>query len=77
MSLFSEQTLLRSNTGWTTGGLKADLAAAMSAVGAFPLPDSSTDCAMLVTLNPGAYTIPVAGINNTSGEVLIEVYVVP
>ncbi|MBI5768090.1 MAG: PQQ-like beta-propeller repeat protein [Verrucomicrobia bacterium] len=77
MSLFSDQTLLQSNTGWVSGGLKADLAAAMAAVGAFPLPDSSADCAMLVTLNPGAYTIPVAGVNNTAGEVLIEVYVVP
>jgi hypothetical protein len=79
MNLFSGSNLLRSNTGWTSGGAKADLAAAMATVGAFALADGSADCAMLVSLNAGSnnYTIQVAGVGGTIGEVLVEVYVVP
>lgn len=45
-------------------------------VGAFPLPDNSADSALLVTLQPGAYTVVVSGVNNTTGVVLVELYVV-
>ena len=77
MNVFSGSNLKGSNTGWTSGGLKADLAAAMNAVGAFPLADASADCAMLLTLNNGDYTFQITGVGGTSGEVLVEVYVVP
>jgi hypothetical protein len=78
MSIFNGGgTILRSNTGWTSDGYKADLAAAAQAVGAFPLADPSADCAMLLTLNSGSYTIPVGGVGGTTGEVIVEVYVVP
>ena len=77
INVFSGPTLVRTNTGWTSGGLKADLAAAMLAVGALPLADGSADCAMLLTLNSGAYTFQIAGVGGTTGEVLVEVYVVP
>jgi hypothetical protein len=33
------------------------------------------NAALLITLNAGAsYTVQVAGVNNTTGEALIEVY---
>ncbi len=53
------------------------LASTASSVGAFPLVAGSRDAALLVTLPPGAYSAQVAGINNGTGEALVEVYEVP
>lgn len=65
------------NTGWTSGGLKGDLAAAGSLAGAFPLADGSADSAMILTLDPGAYTFQVSGVDGGTGEALVEVYALP
>ena len=68
-------TLLNSNTGW-----KGDpnIAAAASAVGAFPWNNtSSADSALLVTLPPGAYTAVASGASGDTGVSLVEVYAVP
>ena len=62
---------LLSNFKWVeTGALDAE----MSAVGAFALASGSADCAVIVTLQPGAYTVQVSGVGNTSGVALAEVY---
>lgn len=71
------QTLLRTNSGWSTGGIAQDLASAAVLVGAFPLPEGSADCAMVVEVMPGAYTIQVSGVGDTTGEALVEIYVLP
>lgn len=55
----------------------AALAAAFSAVGAFALPATSSDAALVVTLQPGSYTAQLAGANNATGVGLIEVYQLP
>jgi hypothetical protein len=68
---------LAENDNWGTRIGTATLATAanFSAVGAFPLNANSRDAAILITLNAGAsYTVQVAGVNNTTGEALIEVY---
>ena len=68
------------NTGWTSGGLTEDLAAAARLTGAFPLSPigaGSADCAAVVTLVPGNYTIQASGLGGTTGEALVEVYAVP
>ena len=52
-------------------------AAVAQVVGAFVLADNSADCAMLLTLNSGAYTIQVSGVGGASGNALVEVYAVP
>jgi hypothetical protein len=58
------------NDNWGTA-----LAATFVQVGAFPLTPASRDAALLLTLPAGgAYTIQVSGVNNTTGEALIEVY---
>lgn len=77
LTLFRQATALASNTGWTTGGLAADLSGAAHASGAFTLPLGSADSAILVTLDPGAYTVRVAGVGDTTGEALVEVYAIP
>jgi hypothetical protein len=70
----SNGTLVASNTVW--GGTAA-LVSAFTNVGAFALPPTSSDSALLVTLAPGAYTAEVSGTNGTSGIALVEVYEVP
>jgi hypothetical protein len=65
------------NDNWETAVGNNNLATntTFSAVGAFPLKSGSRDAALLITLDAGAsYTVQVAGVNNTTGEALIEVY---
>jgi outer membrane protein assembly factor BamB len=77
LTVYSGQTAIRQNIGWTSDGYKADLAGAAQAVGDFALTDGSADCAVLLTLDRGAYTIQVSGVGGTTGEALVEVYAVP
>lgn len=77
LSVMLQQTVIRANAGWTTDGAKGDIAGAARQAGAFPLADNSLDSAALMDLVPGSYTIQVTGADNTSGEVLVEVYVAP
>lgn len=69
--------LIGTNTGWTSGGLKGDLAGAFSLVGAFPLSDTSTDSALILSLSPGTYTFHVSGVGGTTGEAMVEAYALP
>ncbi len=59
------------NDNW---GGSAALQAAFTAAGAFALPTSSKDAVVLVRLPPGAYTVVVSGVGNTTGTALVEVY---
>jgi outer membrane protein assembly factor BamB len=77
LTVYSGQTAIRQNIGWTSDGYKADLAGAAQAVGDFALTDGSADCAVLLTLDRGPYTIQVSGVGGTTGEALVEVYAVP
>lgn len=70
-------TPIRNNTGWISEGLKGDLAGAARRAGAFAFAEGSADCAALVSLGSGSYTIKVSGVGDTTGEALVEVYVVP
>jgi hypothetical protein len=65
---------LRTNNDWHTGDDAAVIAAAARAAGAFPLGNGSRDAAMLVMLPPGAYTVQLSGVNNTTGVGIVEVY---
>lgn len=67
-------TPLQQNDNW--GGTTV-LKSVFGATGAFALGDSSRDAALLVTLEPGAFTAQISGVNNTTGVALIEVYEVP
>ncbi len=67
--------LLADNDDW---GGDAEISAAAASVGAFAWTDpASSDCALLVTLPPGAYTANILGINGSNGVALVEVYEVP
>jgi hypothetical protein len=65
------------NTGWSTNSNAAAIAAETTKVGAFALPSGSADCALLVTLAPGAYTAIVSGVGGTTGVALVEAYQAP
>jgi len=82
----SSGTLVAQNDNWgtplTVGSTQAaasasDLAAASSAVGAFPLVSASKDAALLTTLAPGSYTVQASGVGTATGVALIEVYEAP
>jgi hypothetical protein len=62
-----------SNDNW---GGAADVAAAALRTGAFPLPAGSKDAALLLTLEPGAYTLHLAAADAAGGEALAEIYIV-
>ncbi|MBC7368405.1 MAG: putative Ig domain-containing protein [Undibacterium sp.] len=78
ITIFSGATVMASNDNWETGSAtSAQLVTAASQVGAFALPAGSKDAALLVTLQPGAYTVQVSGVAATAGVALIEVYEMP
>lgn len=65
---------IESNDNW---GGSASLAAAFSAVAAFPLPTGSLDSAIVRTspgVATGGYTVQVTGKGNASGTVIAEMY---
>jgi hypothetical protein len=70
----SSGTVIASNTGWGTNSNPALIASTAASVGAFSFTSGSADCALIVSLPAGAYTVQVAGVNNTTGVALAEVY---
>ena len=65
---------LAANDDWDPA--LAPLAARTGAAG-LPLDPGSRDACLLVTLNPGSYTAIVSGVDNSTGEALVEIYEVP
>ena len=71
-------TATDTNDDWAgTPALAAAHGNAFTQTGAFGLPAASKDAALLVTLQPGAYTAQVSGVNATTGVALVEVYELP
>ncbi len=82
----SKNTMIAQNDDWGTplpvsGGATpataTDISAAETATGAFALPSGSKDSAIVITLQPGAYTAIVSGAGGTTGTGLVEVYELP
>jgi hypothetical protein len=72
LEVYSGATRVTSNDNWS-----AALASTFTAVGAFALDAGSRDAALLVSLDPGSYTVQLSGVNGGTGEGLIEIYEVP
>jgi hypothetical protein len=70
----SSGTAVATNTGWGTNPSPSQISSAAAVVGAFPLSPGSADCALIVSLPAGAYTVEVSGVNNTVGVALAEIY---
>jgi hypothetical protein len=75
ITVFSGRTQIASNDNWENGtSTAAQLSAISTQVGAFALAAGSKDAALLITLQPGAYTVQVTGVGDTAGVALVEVY---
>ena len=74
MIVFKDQTPIATNDDWGSASNPADLESAAASVAAFPLTAGSKDAAVLVNLDPGAYTVKVSGVDKTTGVSLVEVY---
>jgi len=72
--LYKDSAVIATNDNWGSAGDGAAISATADVLGAFPLTAGSKDAAMLVTLQPGRYTVMVAGANSTSGVALVELY---
>lgn len=78
IAVFSGSTLIASNDNWEeSSATVAQTNATFAQVGAFPLPSGGKDAAMVVTLQPGAYTVQVSGLGNSTGIALVEAYELP
>ncbi|MSU50849.1 MAG: hypothetical protein EXS37_17470 [Opitutus sp.] len=66
-----QSVAIASNDNW---GGTATLKTAFTNAGAFVIADASRDAALVVTLQPGGYTVVVSGVGNTTGNALVEVY---
>ena len=73
LTVFSGQTAIATNDNWGSATSSADLAAAASQAGAFPLVNGSRDAAILLRVEPGAYTVLIEGVG-PAGDALVEVY---
>jgi len=66
------------NDNWATpigtASTGTQIAAASTAVGAFPFPVGSKDSALLTTLDPGSYTVNVESADGGTGTILVEAY---
>ena len=75
LTIYQDSKVIATNEGWASS---AAIAAAAIQTGAFTLPTGSKDAAVLLTLNPGAYTAQIKSAKNaSSGVALIEIYEVP
>jgi len=75
IELYKDNTLLASNSGWKGDTQISNVA---SSVGAFSWGNTATpDAALLLTLQPGSYTLVVSGLSGDTGLALVEIYDVP
>ena len=72
-SLFKGADVVASNDDWTLSDT-ARLTVVFDRAGAFHFPSADKDAALFITLDPGAYTVQVAGLNGATGSFLAEVY---
>jgi hypothetical protein len=72
LDLYRKNTRLEHNDNW---GGSSTLSKTFTQVGAFALAGAtSKDAAIITTLDPGAYTAVVSGVNATTGNALVEAY---
>ena len=86
--LFSGQTLIAENNNWqdapSCGGFSCGMPAQITATGMDPCQPNpgqvsapvgcALESALLITLNPGAYTVQLSGVNGATGIGLVEVF---
>lgn len=71
LRIFAGTAVRGENDNWNGD---ANLRTLAAQVGAFPFAENSSDSAVLVALNPGAYTAVMEGVAGATGAGLVEVY---
>ena len=56
---------------------ESDLAESLARAGAFPVPAGTRDAILLMPFAPGSYTAQITSGDNSTGNVLLEIYEVP
>jgi len=75
--VYSGSAIIAENDDWGQGANSAaSLTETSVRVGAFSLTSGSRDSALMITLNPGAYTVQLSG-GDGAGTALVEIYEVP
>ncbi|MBL9193243.1 MAG: hypothetical protein JNJ82_12890 [Opitutaceae bacterium] len=74
LTLFRGSTVVASAGAWSQSANPNALSEAARTIGAFEFPANSADVALLIELEPGAYTIQVTSADGGSGVALAEVY---
>ena len=69
LTVLSGDTVVAGNDNWDPA-----LASEFARAGAFEWAPGSADAAVIVTLDPGAYTARVNGANGQTGVAIVEVY---
>ncbi|MFO1449303.1 MAG: endo-1,4-beta-xylanase [Opitutaceae bacterium] len=69
--------LLASNDDWGLSSRASQIRAAAAQVGAFGVDDFGRDASLLLSLEPGAYTVHLSGATTASGVALLEAYALP
>ena len=59
---------------WQISPAAAARSSEAARAGAFPLRDNSRDASLLITLDPGAYTVVTAPVTADTGILLLEIY---
>lgn len=77
LTVFRGAAAIATNDNWQEQPNASAVASAAVKAGAFALATGSRDSALVLTLEPGAYTFQVAGVGRTTGTALVEVYVLP
>lgn len=75
LKIYRDGQLVGENNDWSTAS--AEVSAATTASGAFALAAGGKDAAVVLTLEPGAYSAVVSGAGGAAGASLVEVYEVP
>ncbi|MDP3069729.1 MAG: hypothetical protein Q8N18_05540 [Opitutaceae bacterium] len=73
-TIYRSSTIVAANDNWSVATNLSAANKAATQVGAFSFLPGSRDSAALLTLSPGAYTVQVRGVGDTSGVALVKVY---
>ncbi|HEY1791955.1 MAG TPA: protease pro-enzyme activation domain-containing protein [Opitutaceae bacterium] len=74
ITVYQGQDQVATNAGWQTGSGSSQIPSVEGKVGAFALASGSADSALVLTLQPGTYSVAVSGAGGTTGVALVEVY---
>jgi phosphodiesterase/alkaline phosphatase D-like protein len=78
LSLYHGATKMAASERWDASDDSASLLNdAFARAGAFPLNENGGDAALLLTLEPGAYSVRVKNAGPSAGATLVELYAVP